>query len=124
MTTTHQHIEDLDVDTWAALTRRAAADAVAAAQRRGMKPPAELAAVAAMTVGELVQRRKRNGPARKRLSPAIQLVEADHLRRAAEDRAREAHQDKLDAEAAATLARAEAEESARGGCCCAGRGKG
>ena len=34
----------------------------------------------------------------------MQLVEADHLRRMAEGRAREAHQDKLDAEAAAAAA--------------------
>lgn len=108
-----QHIEDLDVDAWAAVTRRAAMDALAAAERRGKKPPAELVAVAAMTERELVELRKRSGPARKRLSPVMRLVEADHLRRVAEGRARDAHQDKLDADVAASVARAEAEESAR-----------
>ena len=43
----------------------------------------------------------------------MQVVEADHLRSVAEERARVAHQGRLDAEAAASLARAEAEESAR-----------
>src|ERR1700754_2036391 len=109
MTTTWEQIADLKPDEWAALTRRAAAEAVAAAERRGKTPPAELVAVAAMTERQLVERRARNGPARQRLSPVMQLVEADHLRRIAEARAREAHQHKLDAEAAATAARAEAE---------------
>src|SRR5512147_3224377 len=113
MTSTWRHITDLSVDEWAALTRRAAAEAVAAAERRGKTPPAELVAVAAMTERQLVERRTRNGPARQRLSPVMQLVEADHLRRTAESRAREAYQDKLDAEAAAAAARAEAEESLR-----------
>ncbi len=113
MTTTFRHIEDLGVDEWAALTSRAAAEAVAAAQRRGKTPPEELVAVAAMTERQLVERRARNGPARQRLSPLMQLVEADHMRRLAEGRARDAHQDKLDAEAAAAAARAEAEESSR-----------
>jgi vacuolar-type H+-ATPase subunit I/STV1 len=113
MTRLIRHIEDLGVDEWATLTRRAAVEAVAAAERRGKKPPAELVAVAAMTERQLVERRARNGPARQRLSPVMQLVEADHLRRVAEARAREAHQHKLDAEAAATAARAEAEQSAR-----------
>ncbi len=112
-TTTLRHIEDLGVDEWAALTRRAAVEAVAAAQRRGKTPPAELVAVAAMTERQLVERRARNGPARQRLSPVMQLVEADHLRRVAEGRAREAYQDKLDAEAAAAAARAQADESSR-----------
>ena len=113
MTTTLRHIEDLSVDEWAALTRRAAVDAVAAAKRRGKTPPPELVAVAAMTERQLVERRARNGAARQRLSPVMQLVEADHMRRLAEGRAREAHQDKLDAEAAAGAARVEADESAR-----------
>jgi hypothetical protein len=113
MTRLIRHIEDLGLDEWATLTRRAAAEAVAAAERRGKTPPAELVAVAAMTERQLVERRARNGPARQRLSPMMQLVEADHLRRIAEGRARDAHQHKLDAEAAAAAARAEAEQSAR-----------
>jgi hypothetical protein len=113
MTTTWQQIEDLDVDTWAAVTRRVAVDALAAAKRFGKRPPAELVAVAAMTERELVEHRKRSGPARKRPSPVMQLLEADHLRAVAEGRARDAHQDKQDAEAAASIARAEAAEHAR-----------
>jgi colicin import membrane protein len=112
MTALLQHIEDLDVNAWAALTLQAAADSVAAAERRGQKPPAELAAIAAMTERELVQRRNRSGPEREQLSPLMQLVQADHLRRVAEERARDAHQDKLDADTAASVARAEAGESA------------
>ncbi len=113
MTTTLQHIEDLDSDVWAALTKRAAVSAVAAAEQLGRKPPAVLVAVAAMTEHELVEHRNRFGPGRKRLSPLMRLVEADHLRIVAERRAREAQQDKLDAEAAGSMARAEAEQSAR-----------
>ena len=113
MTTTLQHIEALGADEWATLTRRAAVEAVAAAKRRGKTPPPELVAVAAMTERQLVERRARNGPARQRLSPVMQLVEADHMRRVAEGRALEAHQDKLDAEAAAGAARVEADESSR-----------
>jgi colicin import membrane protein len=113
MTATTRHIEDLSVEAWATLTRRAAVEAVAAAERRGKKPPPELVAIAAMTERQLVERRERNGPARQRLSPLMQLVDADHMRRMAEARARDAHQDKLDAEAAAAAARVEADESSR-----------
>jgi colicin import membrane protein len=113
MTTTRQHIEDLDVDKWAALTRRAAADALAAAERLGIQPRAESVALAGMSERELVEHRGRNGPPVQRRSLAMQLVEADHLRRVAEDQAREAHQGRLDAEAAASLARGEAGDSAR-----------
>ncbi|MDT5402788.1 MAG: hypothetical protein QOK33_6019 [Mycobacterium sp.] len=113
MTTTRQHIEDLDVDRWAALTRRAAVDALAAAERLGIQPRAESVALAGMSERELVEHRERNGPPVPRRSLAMQLVEADHLRRVAEDQAREAHQGRLDAEAAASLARGEAGESAR-----------
>ncbi len=113
MTTTLQHIGDLSVDQWAALTRRAAVEAVEAAKRRGKTPPTELVAVAALTERQLLERRARNGAPRQRLSPLMQLVEADHLRRMAEGRAREAYQDKLDAEAAAAAARIEADESSR-----------
>ncbi|OBK76012.1 hypothetical protein [Mycobacterium sp. 1274761.0] len=113
MTTTTQQIAELSVEDWAALTRRAAVEAVEAAQRRGKTPPAELVAVAALTERQLIERRARNGSAPQRLSPFQRLVEADHARRVAEARARDAHQAKLDAEAAAAAARAEAEESAR-----------
>src|ERR1700738_693625 len=113
MTTTRQHIEDLDVDAWAALTRRAAADAVAAAERGGAKAPDELVTIARMSERELVEHRTRNGPARTRLSPVMQLVEADHLRRVAQAYARNAEQGKLDAESATVMARAEAQERGR-----------
>ena len=112
MTTTRQHIEDLDVDTWATLTRRAAVDALAAAERLGMQPRAESVALAEMSERELVEHRERNGPSVQRRSLAMQLVEADHLRRVAEDQAREAHQGRLDADAAASIARGEAGDSA------------
>jgi colicin import membrane protein len=110
MTTTRQHIEDLDVEAWAALTRRAAADAVAAA---GKKAPEELVRVAAMSERELVEHRNRNGPTRIRLSPVMQLVEADHLRRLAEHDVESAEQGKRDAQSAAAMSRAEAQQSAQ-----------
>lgn len=113
MTSLRGHIDDLGVDEWASLTRRAAVQAVEAAKRRGETPPAALLAVAGMTERQLLDRRARNGPAKQRLSPVQQLVEADHLRRLAEGNAQSAHQDKLDAEAAAAAARVEADESAR-----------
>ena len=113
MTTTRQHIEDLDVDRWAALTRRAATDSLAAAERLGLQPRPESVALAGMSERELAQHRERNGPPVPRRSLAMQLVEADHLRRVAEERVREADEHRLDAEAAALLARDEAEESAR-----------
>ncbi|SOJ54964.1 hypothetical protein MSIMFB_02455 [Mycobacterium simulans] len=113
MTTTRQHIENLDPAAWAALTKRAAGVAVAAAERFGNTPPAELLAVVAMTERDLVEHRNRLGPARKRPSAVMRMVEADHLRVIAEGHARQAQQDKKDAEAAASLARAEAEQSAR-----------
>jgi colicin import membrane protein len=113
MTTTRQHIEDLDVQKWAALTRRAAAEAVAAAERLGIQPRAESLALAGMSERELVEHRERNGPPVPSRSLAMQLVEAEHLRRKAEDQTRNAHQGRLDAEAAASLARGEAVDSAR-----------
>jgi hypothetical protein len=113
MTSLQSHIEGLGVDEWASLARRAAVEAVEATKRRGKTPPAELLAVAGLTERQLLDRRARNGPARQRLSPVMQLVEADHLRRMAEGRAQSAHQDKLEAEAAAAAARVEADESAR-----------
>jgi hypothetical protein len=113
MTTTRQHIQDLDVDRWATLTRRAAADSVAAAERLGLQPRAESVALARMSERELVQHRERNGLPVPRRSLTMQLVEADHLRRVAEEQVRRADERTRDADAAAALARAEAEESAR-----------
>lgn len=113
MTTTRQHIEDLDVDRWATLTRRAAVDAVATAERLGMQPRDETISLAEMSEPELVEYRQGNGTPTPRRSLAMQVVEADHLRSLAEEQARVAHQGRLDAEAAVALARAEAEDLAR-----------
>lgn len=113
MTHIRQQIEELDVDRWAALTKRAATAAVDAAKRLGKPPPAQLAAVAAMSERELIDHRNRSGPAPKRLSPVMQLVEADHLRAVAEHQAREAEQATRDAQVATQMARAEAEQSAQ-----------
>ncbi|MDT5351363.1 MAG: hypothetical protein QOH91_4650, partial [Mycobacterium sp.] len=113
MTSTLRHIQDLDMEAWAALSKRASVDAVAAAKRLGITPPAVLTVMAAMSERELVDHRNRYGPGRQRLSPVMQLVEADHLRALAEARAGEAQQASRDAEAGAAMARAEAEQSAQ-----------
>lgn len=112
MTNTLQHIADLDFAEWAALTKRAAEAAVAAAQQLGTQPPVVLTAVAAMSEQDLIEHRNRFGPGRERLSPVMRLVKADQLRVVAERQAGEAKQDKRDAEAAASIARAEAEQFA------------
>jgi colicin import membrane protein len=75
MTTTRQHIEDLDASTWARLTRSAALESVAASTRLGLRPRPETVALAAMTEAELAEHRERNGPAKMRPSPVMQLVE-------------------------------------------------
>lgn len=113
MTTTRQHIEDLDPGAWAALAKNAAAAAVAAAHRLGMRPPAELLTASTMTERDLIEHRNRFGPAQPRPSAVMRLVEADRLRVVAEGNAREAQQNKKDADAVAAIARAEAEQSAR-----------
>ncbi|OBK18652.1 hypothetical protein [Mycobacterium sp. 1245852.3] len=113
MTTLQQHIEDLDIEEWAALTKRAAMAAVAAADQLGIPASEEVARVAAMSERELVDHRNRFGSGPKRLSPLMRLVQADQLRVAAERQARQAEQDKQDADAAAQMARDEAEQSAR-----------
>jgi colicin import membrane protein len=112
MTTVRRHIEDLGVDEWAALTRRAAVEAVESARRRGKTPPAELVAVAAMTERQLLERRAKR-PGQTTAFTADEARRGRHMRRMAEGRARDAHQDKLDAESAAAAARIEADESAR-----------
>lgn len=113
MTALFRQIEDLDVHTWAELTKGAAKAAVAAAARLGTTPSAEVLTLASMSERELVDHRNRCGPARKRLSTVLQLVQAEQLQLAAERRAAQAHQDKLDAETAAAMVRAQAEQSAR-----------
>ena len=99
MTTLQQHIEDLDIEEWAALTKRAAMAAVAAAEQLGIPAPEELARVAAMSERELVDHRIRFGSSPRRLSPLMRLVQADELRVSAERQARQAEQDKQDAAA-------------------------
>lgn len=113
MTTTRQHIEALDIAKWATLTRRVAVESVESSKRLGLQPRREAVVLAAMTEAELVEYREGNGPAKKRPSPVMQLVEADQRSREAQSRAREAHQSRLDALAAAEMARAEADESVR-----------
>ncbi|MGE2817997.1 hypothetical protein ACQI5H_23070 [Mycobacterium heidelbergense] len=113
MTHLRQHIEELDIERWAALTRRAATEAVDAAQRRGENAPADVAAVAAMSEHELIEHRTRAGPAPRQLSPVMQLVDADHRRALAEHQARQAEQAQRDAQTTAQMARTQAEESAQ-----------
>lgn len=113
MTGMREHIEDLAVTDWAALTRSAAVESIEASRRMGLQPRPETVALAAMTEAKLAEHRERNGPGTKRASPVMQLVEADHRSRAAESRARDAHQGRLDADATAALARSAADEAAR-----------
>ena len=113
MTTTRQHIEDLEPTKWAGLTRAAAAESIETSRRLGLEPRPETIALAAQTEAELVEHRSKGGPAEKRLSMVMQLVAADQRSREAQRLAREAHQGRLDAEATATIARADADESAR-----------
>ncbi|ORA07958.1 hypothetical protein [Mycobacterium arosiense] len=113
MTTLQQRIETLDVHEWAALTKRAALAALAAAEQHRNAPPAEISAIAAMSERELVEHRTRLGPGGKRPSPVMQLAEAEQLQAAAERQARQAEEDTRDAQAAAQMARDEAQQSAR-----------
>lgn len=113
MTTTRQHIEDLEPTQWAGLTRAAAAESIETSRRLGLEPRPETIALAAQTEAELVEHRSKAGPVEKRLSTVMQLVAADQRSREAQRLATEAHQGRLDAEASATIARADADESAR-----------
>lgn len=113
MTSTRQHIEDLDIGKWATMAHAAATESLETSRRLGLRPRPETVALAAMTEVELTHHRTLNGATAQRRSPAMQLVEADRRSRFAERRADEAHQGRLDAEAAAAMARAEADESAR-----------
>jgi hypothetical protein len=113
MTSTRQHIEDLEPKKWALLTRSAAVESVETYKRLGLQPRPETIALAAMTERDLLEHRQRNGPAKTRLSPVMQLVEADQRSRDAQNRERDAHQGRLDAETTAAMARAEADDSAR-----------
>jgi colicin import membrane protein len=114
VTTLQEHIEALEPEAWAALTKRAAKCAVEAAKQLGQQPPAELLAVAAVTEAQLIEHRRKNSGRVKRRRPTarMKLIEAEHRCALAEQRAREAEQDKEDAVADAVAARAEAQESA------------
>ncbi|MFN6548184.1 hypothetical protein [Mycolicibacterium nivoides] len=81
-------------------------------RRLGLQPRPETTALAAKTEAELVEHRSASAPAKTRLSPVMQLVEADQRSREAQRRADEADQGRLDAQAAAAIARADADESA------------
>jgi colicin import membrane protein len=113
VTTLRQHIDDLDIHTWATLTKRTAERAVAAAVQVGQEPPAPLAAVAAMSEAELIENSRKNvfKPKRPRPTSRMKLIEAEHQRAMAQQRAATAEQDKEDAVADAAAARAEARES-------------
>lgn len=109
MTTLRQHIESLDPPVWAALTRRTAEAAVAAAAQVGEKPPPQLTAVAAMTEAELVQHRQKTGGAKRgRPTAQMRITEADHQRAMADQQARAARHARDDALADAAAARGEA----------------
>lgn len=107
-TTTYQRIEDLTPAEWAALTRRAAQTAAAAAEDVGLAPSADVAAVAAMSEEQLIDHRNTHGPGQRRLSAVMRLVQADQLRANAEHLALTAQQDRTDAAAKAEMADAEA----------------
>jgi colicin import membrane protein len=114
VTTLGQHIDELDVQTWAALTKRTAEQAIAAAEQAGQQPPARLVALAKMSETELIDTRRENVWHFKRRPPTVRmrLIEAEHRRALAEQRAEGAEQDKKDAVADAAAARAEAQQSA------------
>lgn len=114
MTTLREHIDSLDTHTWAALTKRTAERAVAAAQQLGKEPPAQLAAVAAMSEAQLVEQRQKSTwtPKRTRPTARMKLIEAEHQVALAQRRAHEAEHDKGDALADAAAARVEAQAAA------------
>lgn len=66
-------VEEMDLTSWAALTKRVAQQAVEGAARLGREPPKELAIAAAMSVAELIDHRKRGA----------RLVSDDELARSA-----------------------------------------
>jgi colicin import membrane protein len=114
VTTLGQRIDELDVPTWAALTKRAAERAVAAAEQAGKQPPARLIAMAKMSETELIDICRKDTWHLKRRPPTLRekLVEAELLRAMAVQRAQAAEQDKKDALANAAAARTEAQQAA------------
>ena len=114
MTSLRDHIESLDTQNWAALTKRAAERAVAAAQQLGKEPPAHLKAVAAMSETQLVENRQKSvwKPTLRRPTARMKLIEAQHQQALARQRANDAEQDKDDAQADAAAARLEGQAAA------------
>ena len=116
MTRLSQRIHDLDMLSWAALTKRAAEQAVAAAEQAGQLPHARLVALAAMSEAELIDIRRNNmwQPKTKRPTLAMRLVEAEHRFALAKQQVQRADQETQDARADAAAARVEAQKAAEG----------
>ncbi|MBS9535603.1 hypothetical protein KIH27_18615 [Mycobacterium sp. M1] len=113
MTSLRRNIDHLDVDTWAALTRRAAHAAAEATKKSGLATPPDVQSAAAMSEPELVEHRRSTPGARPALPTARQqIIAAEHAQTLAEHRVREAGHDKDDALAEAQTARAQAAASA------------
>src|ERR1700733_956273 len=100
--------------TWAALTKRAAERAVAAAEQAGKQAPRRLIAMAKMSETELIDTFRKGMWHPKRRPPTLRekLVEAELLRAMAVQQAQAAEQDKKDALADAAAARTEAQQAA------------
>jgi hypothetical protein len=114
VTTLREHIERLDLRSWASLTKRTAQSAVEAAQQTGQPPPPQLAAVARMSESELIDNLRKNGWSNQRRAPTVRqrLTEANHQRELARQATRAAVQGRADALADAKAARAESESAA------------
>jgi colicin import membrane protein len=116
MTTLREHIDRLDLGSWAALTKRTAQAAVEAAEANGRQAPAQLAAVAAMSESELIDnyRNSARQQTRRPLTLRQRLTDANHQHRLARQAADKATQDAHDAKSDATAARAEAQAATAG----------
>jgi colicin import membrane protein len=114
VTTLREHIDRLDLQTWAALTRRTAQAAVQAAQQAGRPAPAHLAKVAAMSEAELIDNYRTNAGQGTRRLPTLRqrLNEANYQRQVARQAKARAVQDKEDAISDARAARVEAASAA------------
>jgi colicin import membrane protein len=114
VTTLREHIERLDLGSWASLTKRTAQSAVEAAEQTGQPPTAQLAAVANMSESELIDNLRQNGWQNTRRPPTVRqrLTESVHLGKLLEQQRASATQDRADAVAAAKAAREEAESAA------------
>jgi colicin import membrane protein len=125
VTTLREHIDRLDIRSWAALTKRTAQAAVEAAERSGRPAPPQLAAVAAMTESELIDNYRNSARQRIRRPPTLRQriaeanVQLEHARqatakavRAKDDALLEAKTARAQAESA-TAAAEEAQEVSR-----------